>query len=394
VLGVMSILILSNLINASNITLNTGSRIEFGQGLILTTTCDTYLTVKLTREFEADTNTYYVKDLILGDISTKLHSKRVSLALRNDATDTVLTSSNLYFDLDQNGIVFTSPLTHVDSINYSSNSAYGANEIGTSSITFTDIRKTDNSKIPADDVSRVLFESSKGGGCTAPTIICATVSSACELGSTGPGGGPVVYISPTTFTVPPSNAQFKYIEAAKAFWYPRDGNWLDPRTSVCNSTNVFSGTSLSRNIGYAVSNTNALINNTAGGNCIDASTANSTRPVGIKMAAQLAREYGSDWNLPTYRELIEMCKVARFGAALAPSKSSCGDAGGDSAPSGWGITGTYDYWQYAASSKSTLGGQIDLVNFSTGSANPSSVSVDGSAPINNSYLIRPIRYFN
>jgi len=213
----MSILILSNLINASNITLNTGSRIEFGQGLILTTTCDTYLTVNLTREYDAATNSFTVKDLILGDISTKLHSKRVSLALRNDATDTVLTSSDLYFDLDANGIVFTSPLAHTDSINYTSTSAYGANEIGTSSISFTNIRKTDNSKIPADDVSRVLFESSKGGGCTAPTISCATVSSACELGSTGPGGGPVVYISPTTFTVPPSNAQFKYIEAAPAF---------------------------------------------------------------------------------------------------------------------------------------------------------------------------------
>ena len=112
------------------------------------------------------------------------------------------------------------------------------------------------------------------------------------------------------------------------------------------------------------------------------------------MAAQLAREYGSDWNLPTYLELVEMCKVARYGAELAPSKNSCSDAGGSSNPSGWGITGVYDYWQYAASSKSTLAGQIDLINFSTGSANPSSVSVDGSAPINNSYLIRPIRYFN
>ena len=381
----MSILILSNLINASNITLNTGSRIEFGQGLILTTTCDTYLTVNLTREYDAATNSFTVKDLILGDISTKLHSKRVSLALRNDATDTVLTSSDLYFDLDQNGIVFTSPLTHVDSINYSSNSAYGANEVGTSSISFTNIRKTDNSKIPADDVSRVLFESSKGGGCTAPTISCATVSSACELGSTGPGGGPVVYISPTTFTVPPSNAQFKYIEAAPAFWYPSAENWLEPRTAICSTVSVFSGQILSTSIGYAISNTNALA---ANGSCTGTSTAPATRPSNVNMAAQLARGYGSDWNIPTYLELIEMCKVARYGAELAPSKSSCTDSGGSSAPSGWGITGTYAFWQYASSSKGTIAGQIDTVNFSTGSPNTS------SAPINTSYLIRPIRYFN
>jgi len=390
----MSILILSNLINASNITLNTGSRIEFGQGLILTTTCDTYLTVKLTREFEAATNTYYVKDLILGDISTKLHSKRVSLALRNDATDTVLTSSDLYFDLDQNGIVFTSPLTHVDSINYTSNSAYGANEVGTSSITFTNIRQPNGSKIPADDVSRVLFESSKGGGCTAPTISCATVSSACQLGSTGPGGGPVIYISPTTFSVPPSNAQFKYIEAAPAYWYPTGNVYLDPRTSTCSTVNVFDGTALPRAIGYAVSNTNELFNNTAGGTCVGQSTANSTLPSGINRAAQLVRSnYGSDWNIPTYLELVEMCKIARYGAAAAASKSSCNDGVGSSAPSGFGSS-PYTYWQYVASSKSSTGGQIDLINFSTGVQNPLLVTGGGSAPITDSYLIRPIRYFN
>lgn len=178
-LGLISTLILVNLTNASNISLNTGDSIQFGQGVILTTTCDTYLTVKLTREYDATTDTFTVKDLILGDISIKLHSKRVSLALRNDATGSILTSSDLYFDLDQNGIVFTSPLSHTDSIDYTSNSAYGANEVGTSSITFTNIRKSNGSKIPADDVDRFLLETSKGGGCTAPTISCASVASLC-----------------------------------------------------------------------------------------------------------------------------------------------------------------------------------------------------------------------
>jgi hypothetical protein len=387
VLGVLSILIVSNLVNAANITLNTGSRVEFGQGLFLTTTCDTYLSLKLTREFDPSTNTFYVRDLILGDISTKLHSKRVTLALRNDATDTLLTSSNLYFDLDQNGIVFTSPLTHVDSINYSSNSAFGANEVGTSSITFTNIRQPNGSKIPADDVSRFLLESSKGGGCTAPTISCATVSSSCQLGSTGPGGGPVVYISPTTFTVPPSNAQFKYIEAAPTYWYPSVDNWRDPRTGVCDDVQQFGGVSLSRSIGAAVQNTTALFDNSR---CSGTSNANSTRPSGILKAAALARSYGSDWNIPTYLELIEMCKIARYGAALAPSKSSCTDAGGSTAPSGWGIPNAfpYNYWSYAASSKGTLAGQIDRVNFSSGDPNTT------GSPMNSSYLIRPIRYFN
>jgi hypothetical protein len=236
-------------------------------------------------------------------------------------------------------------------------------------------------------VSRVLFESSKGGGCTAPTISCATVSSACQLGSTGPGGGPVIYISPTTFTDPVSTLQFKYIEAAPIYWYPSVENWRDPRTGVCADVNQFGGVSLSRSIGYAVQNTDALFANNA---CKNVSDAVSTRPGGILRAAALARSYGSDWNIPTYLELIEMCKIARYGAVLAPSKSSCTDAGGNSAPSGWGIPNAnpYNYWSYAASSKGTLAGQIDRVNFSSGDPN-----IDGS-PMNSSYLIRPIRYFN
>ena len=375
-LGLLSVVVFINLTFASNITLNTGQPIQFGQGIVLTTTCDTYLTVKITREYDAATNSFTVKDLILGDISTKLHSKRVSLALRNDATDTILTSSNLYFDLDASGIVFTSPLAHTDSINYSSTSAYGANEIGTSSITFTNIRKTDNSKIPADDVSRVLFESSKGGGCTAPTISCATVSSTCQLGSIGPGGGPVIYIAATPFTEPVTGNTYKYIEAAPAYWI---AGVIDPNTSPCGSLSF--ATTLSSNIGYARSNTTALLTD---GSCAGdlTSTSPSTVPNGSLRAAALVRSYGSDWNLPTFNELIEICKIARFGAAAAATKATCDAAGGTSPASG------YLSNKYVASSKGSMAGQINTVDLGTGALNTD------SAPINLSYRVRPIRYFN
>lgn len=177
----LAVILVTGWTYALNININSNSRIEYGQGLLLTTTCDSYLTVKIVPELDSTDNLYYVKNLILGDISTKLHSKRVTLTLRNDATGENLTGNNLYFDIDSTGIVFTSPLQFTDSINYSSNSTYGANEIGISSITFLDLRKSDGLKILASDVSRVLIETSGGGGCTAPTINCATVSSTCSL---------------------------------------------------------------------------------------------------------------------------------------------------------------------------------------------------------------------
>jgi hypothetical protein len=388
------IIFVATITYALNISVNTNSRIEFGQGVVLTSSCDKYLTVTMTREIDAATATYYLKDFTLGDISTQLHSKRVTLSLRSNGSDSSLSTSDFYFDINSLGIEFTSPLSHNDVIDYTTLGGGAAQEVGASSITFLNVRAQDGSRILADSINTVILETSGSGGCTAPVINCATVSSACTLGSIGPGGGPVVYISPTTFRDHLNN-QFKYIEAAPTYWYVSAENWLDPRTSVCSTTNVLSGTSLSRSIGYAVSNTTALINTTVNGTCVAVSTAGATRPSGIKMAAQLARDYGSSWNIPTYLELIEMCKVARFGAALAPSKSSCTDSGGSSAPSGWGITNAgYVYWQYAASSKGTLAGQIDIVSFQTGTPNPSSVSDSGSAPINNTYLVRPVRYFN
>lgn len=179
-LGIVTLIMFTGITSASNISLNTGERIEFGQGVILTTTCDTYLSAKLTSEFDGSDAKFYVQDLILSDISIRLHGKRVSLALRNDGADEVLTSNQLYFDLDDNGIVFTSPLSHTDVIDYTTRSQFGANEIGASSITFTNIRKANGSKILSDEVSRVVVETSKGGGCTEPTISCATVSSVCS----------------------------------------------------------------------------------------------------------------------------------------------------------------------------------------------------------------------
>jgi hypothetical protein len=144
---------------------------------------------------------------------------------------------------------------------------------------------------------------------------------------------------------------------------------------------------LSRNIGSAVRNTDELLKV---GSCTGTSTRTATRPSGINTSAQLVRAYGSDWNLPTSQELVEMCKVARFGAVLAATKSNCEGADGSNAPSGWGITNAgYVYWKYVSSSKGTLAGQIDVVDFSfnTGNLNNSSAAIDQT------YLVRPIRYF-
>lgn len=385
ILALMAILILNNFVGASNISLNLGQTTEFGQGLVLTTTCDTHITAKISREFDVTDNTFYVKDLTIGDISTKLHSKRVTLALRNDSTNSNLTSTNLYFDLDENGIVFTSPLAHADVINYSTSSNFGQNEIGISSITFTNVRNANGSKIPTDDVSRVLLETSKGGGCTAPTINCATVTSTCEVGSTGPGGGVVFYVSPTTFSAPPLTTRYKYIEAAPSFWVT---GVKDPQARLCVDNNNVSGV-LSEEIGYSVSNTNSYI---AEADCTG-TTGSSSTPAGLAKVVSVIRAYDNPfisgtsdvgtWNLPTLKEMIALCKVARFGSALASTKTNCSDSGGALDTNNW-----MSDKEYVTSSKPIGGGWSTYINLSTGTFNNSSAVQTFIG------YFRPIRYFN
>jgi hypothetical protein len=192
----------------------------------------------------------------------------------------------------------------------------------------------------------------------------------CALGDIGPGGGIVFYAAATPFTEPVSGKTFKYIEAAPSYW---NSGVVDPRTQICNPNSVNS--SLSEAIGYARVNTDALV---ADSNCTTISS--NSIPSGLRVAGSLVRSFGTDWQLPTFNELIEMCKVARFGPALASTKTNCDDAGGSS-PASWLAV------NYGSSSKNTGAGWADTVNFQTGIKNNTS-SVQSS-----NLGIRPIRYF-
>ena len=53
VIALMGIALILNMVNAANINLNTNSKVEFGQGLVVATTCDTFLKLKITREIDS-----------------------------------------------------------------------------------------------------------------------------------------------------------------------------------------------------------------------------------------------------------------------------------------------------------------------------------------------------
>jgi hypothetical protein len=114
-----------------------------------------------------------------------------------------------------------------------------------------------------------------------------------KVGDTGPGGGRIFYVAPTTFTGGPSSTQCKYLEAA-----PTSGD-----TAWTDATYVWSG------------NTSTLIGATAQGTAIGTGYGNTiamvTQSSTANRAGTISRAYRgpnnlSDWYLPSKDELNQL----------------------------------------------------------------------------------------
>ena len=140
-----------------------------------------------------------------------------------------------------------------------------------------------------------------------------TVKSVCEsggvcaVGDTGPGGGKVFYVSPTTFTSSAAcGSSCKYLEAAPTGWGSNVSCWGSdtPGTSLRDPRCMWSGdrgTSVvtGSGIGAGFGNTSTILANNSLAN----------------FATSVARAYQgggkTDWSLPSKAELNELCKFAR-----------------------------------------------------------------------------------
>jgi prepilin-type N-terminal cleavage/methylation domain-containing protein len=151
-----------------------------------------------------------------------------------------------------------------------------------------------------------------------PDVSCAEGGVCTSRDSTGPGGGTVFYYSATAFTSTGSacGTDCHYLEAAST---SGTAAWTD-------ITRAFSGTA----------NHNSLITGADGAaigtgyqNTLDIIAQSGNE--GEASAAGLARAYRgpsnlSDWFLPSYYELNEMCKYAK-GLGQAPGNTLCSGRG-------------------------------------------------------------------
>jgi len=164
-----------------------------------------------------------------------------------------------------------------------------------------------------------------------------------QVGDIGPGGGRVFYASTTGFNCGPSytatgspyNFKCYYLEAAPTTgsnaWTDAAYQWSGNTTTVVSNASA-PETATATAIGWGYRNTLAMV--------LQNSTASK--------AGTISRAYRgpnnlSDWYLPSYDELNQMCKWVK-GQAWTSDATVCNSSGTINTGSGAAGFGSYDYW--------------------------------------------------
>jgi len=169
---------------AANINLNSGGRVEFGQGASLTTACSqgSSLTVTPQSEFRnvAGAGAYYVKSIKVSGIPSSCNEKDFNISLYDNVADSaplpLFETSTAVATVWNNGGTFEQ--------GYKGTGSTITSGSGTFTVTF-------NSPVAlSSDAQKITVESAEHRNWG-----CADGKRPCLVGETGPGGGTVFYAS-------------------------------------------------------------------------------------------------------------------------------------------------------------------------------------------------------
>ena len=341
-LVVMGALFLQNTL-AANISLGSGSSIEFGQGVQVATACSgsTNLTVTPQSTFvnSSGAGAYYLNAVTVSNIPTSCHGVDFNISFYDTSTSTALpifATSKTVAAVWNNAGTFQ--------IGAGSKEAIITSGAGTFTITFP------SPVALASTVSRVTLQS------VSHVAYSCVIDQICNVGDISPSGGTIFYKSVSAFTetgtVCGNNCY--YLEYAPLTWTGSSSegpyNFFHNSTGPVYASSLIAGTST--NLGTGYNNTSLLI--AAGDN------------VG---AASRARAYAGpngdttgQWFVPSLNELL----------ALYDSSAKS--------------LSTFNASDYLTSSQASAG-SCRTVNFTNRSSNTQNCSV------NNPYRLRPIRAF-
>ena len=262
---------------AANISLNTGSPIEFGQGITATAACSgaTNLTITPNSTFTnvSAGGAHYLSSVTVSNIPSGCEGKDFIINAYGNSDSTALAVFN---SASKNVVVYNNAGTFELGAGTISGASI-TNGSGTFTVTFANPVATSGS------VFKITLQSG------AHTVVTCATGGACIAGNTGPGGGKVFYVAGSPFACGPTLASScTYLEAALS----------DDSGVACEAGSV------AGNTGSAYLDTNATYNDIGAGY---KSTLVITGVCSEGAAASARAKIGSggqnDWYLPNRAEL-------------------------------------------------------------------------------------------
>jgi hypothetical protein len=261
---------------AANISLNSAAPVEFGQGLTQTVACsgasNVIITPSATFENASGGGANYLSSITVSDIPTNCYGKDFTIKAYGNTDSAPLA---LFNTTSTNAVAYNDGGTFT--LGLGSDGMTIAQSAGTFTFTFT------TPVALTSTVFKITVESSEHA--------VATYS----LGSTGPGGGIIFYISTGTFTEAGATcgSSCKYLEYAPTGWYTPQADGAVYWSSDTSNFSGASGTAL----GTGFSNTTTML------------TSSGSYVADTYGAAYISRQYaGNDssagqWFLPSKDEL-------------------------------------------------------------------------------------------
>jgi hypothetical protein len=262
---------------AANISLNTGSPVEFGQGVTATSACSgaTDLTITPNSTFSnvSGAGAHYFSSVTVSNIPSDCYSKDFTI---NAYGNTDTSPLAIFNSTSKNLVVYDNAGTFELGAGSISGASITSGS-GTFTVTFTNPVATSGS------VFKLTLQSG------AHTVVTCATGGACIVGNTGPGGGKVFYVAGSPFACGPTLASScTYLEAALS----------DDSGVACEAG------SIAGNSGSAYLDTNGTYNDIGAGY---KSTLVITNVCSEGAAASARAKIGSggqnDWYLPNRAEL-------------------------------------------------------------------------------------------
>jgi hypothetical protein len=268
---------------SANININSGSPVEFGQGLAQITSCSGSQSIIITPQSSftnsgGRTGSFKFSSFKVSNIPSGCYGFDFSLSAFDSTTGS--TALALFNSSSTNATIYDN--------NGTFQVGTGGTGLTVATVSSTSFTATFDTPVSVSgSVYKITIQSSQH-----TPIPCAATNGECVLGDTGPGGGKIFYVNAGGFTCGPTlNLTCHYLEAAPNTWYGGSSDpvfiWADPGSD----STLIGATAQRIDIGSGYANTLAIVN----------------QPNGTSTSAGAVRNYNgggkNDWYLGNVNEM-------------------------------------------------------------------------------------------